>query len=440
MFLLSVYFGSLVAEEAYRPMLKEGKEWNCYMSNGRYEWNIVFSVNGDTIINGDRCFKMSYKMIDQHTGATVGEGNNALYLEKDKRVYLREKIRDSWNWRLLCDFNLQVGDKKPGTNRQVTAIDNVYVQGAHYRRFHLSEPGEFAGEVQEGYWVEGVGSSRGLLDTSSWAVTGGTHKLITCYEDGKCIFTSENFENMPSGKTDAVRRKLVREDKEWWYHDSEAEMYLQEPYNFYMYADGDTLINGLQWKKIYQKRAEPIYEKAMREEGGRVYELRPGGEERLLFDFSLNVGDIYEPADEPSRMMTVIAIDTVMVDSVQARRRLLLMQQVNGVTSDLTTWTEGIGSECGIDLPAYWSDMDWRVVEQTHGTYYYLRFLGCKDDGSDTDGVEAPLNVQRSTFFDERSGRAERNVQRCFDLQGRRVTGQPKPGIYIVDGKKRVVK
>ena len=208
-------------------------------------------------------------------------------------------------------------------------------------------------------------------------------------------------------------------------------MYLQEPYNFYMYADGDTLINGVSWKKIYQKRAVPIYEKAMREENGRVYELRPGGEERMLFDFSLNVGDVYEPAGEPSRMMTVIAIDTVMVDSVQARRRLLLMQQVNGVASDLTTWTEGIGSECGIDLPAYWSDMDWRVVEQTNSSnYYYLQFLGCKDFGSDTDGVKAILRPSSLTF----------HPQRCFDLQGRRVQGQPRPGLYIRDGRKQVVK
>jgi hypothetical protein len=85
--------------------------------------------------------------------------------------------------------------------------------------------------------------------------------------------------------------------------------------------------------------------------------------------------------------MTVIAVDTVMVDSV-ARRRLLLMQEVNGVMTDLTTWTEGVGSECGIDLPAYWSDMDWKVVEQTHSDYYYLEFLGCKDNGAEPDDFD----------------------------------------------------
>ena len=33
LFLLSVCFGSLAAEEAYRPMLKEGKQWFCYLGN-----------------------------------------------------------------------------------------------------------------------------------------------------------------------------------------------------------------------------------------------------------------------------------------------------------------------------------------------------------------------------------------------------------------------
>lgn len=421
LFMLSACFSSLVAEEAYRPMLKEGKQWFCYLGNSFREYSYNFYIKGDTIVDGEKCFKMYVDFRDMLTGELISTSSGA-YLEKDRRVYHVTNDRRE----LLCDFNLQVGDKKPGGNQQVVSIDYIYVQGAWYRRFHLREPGEFEGDVEEGYWVEGVGSSRGLLDTSSWAVTGGTHKLITCYEDGKCIFTSENFEHMPSGKTDAPRRMLVREDKEWWYHDSKAEMYLQEPYDFYMYADGDTLINGLQWKKIYQKRAEPIYEKAMREENGRVYELRPGGQERLLFDFSLKVGDVYEPAGEPHRMMTVIAIDTVMVDSVQAHRRLLLMQQVNGQTTDLTTWTEGIGSECGIDLPAYWSDMDPKVVNHTGGrNYYHLQFLGCKDFGSD------PASVATATSQPQQRG--------IFDLQGRPVTGQPKPGIYVVDGKKRIL-
>ena len=420
LFLLSACFGCLFAEEAYRPMLKEGKQWFCYLGNSFREYSFNFYIKGDTIVDGEKCFKMYVDFRNMLTGELISTSSGA-YLEKDRRVYHVTNDRRE----LLCDFNLQVGDKKPGGNQQVVSIDYIYVQGAWYRRFHLREPGEFEGDVEEGYWVEGVGSSRGLLDTSSWAVTGGTHKLITCYEDGKCIFTSENFEHMPSGKTDAPRRMLVREDKEWWYHDSEAEWYLQEPYNFYMYADGDTLINGLQWKKIYQKRAEPIYEKAMREENGRVYELRPGGQERLLFDFSLKVGDVYEPAGEPHRMMTVIAIDTVMVEDA-AHRRLLLMQQVNGQTTDLTTWTEGIGSECGIDLPAYWSDMDPKVVNHTGGrNYYHLQFLGCKDFGSD------PASVATATSQAQQRG--------IFNLQGRRVTGQPQPGIYVVDGKKRVL-
>ena len=75
--------------------------------------------------------------------------------------------------------------------------------------------------------------------------------------------------------------------------------------------------------------------------------------------------------------------------------------------------------------------MDPKVVNHTGGrNYYHLRFLGCKDFGSDTDGVKAILRPSSLTF----------HPQRCFDLQGRRVQGQPRSGVYIRDGRKQVVK
>jgi hypothetical protein len=191
--LLSACFGRLFAEEAYRPMLEEGKQWSCYLGNSFREYRYNFYIKGDTIVDEEKCFKMYADFTDMQTGNLISTSSGA-YLEKDRRVYLVTHQRKE----LLCDFNLKVGDKKPGTNQQVIAIDSIYVQGVIYRRFHLTEPGEFEGEVEEGYWVEGIGSSRGLLDTApSWAATGGMHKLMACYENGVCIFTSEDFKAAP---------------------------------------------------------------------------------------------------------------------------------------------------------------------------------------------------------------------------------------------------
>ena len=381
------------ADEPYRPLLKIGKTWNCYSTNNRYEFIFSWTIVSDTIIDGDRCYRLTGKMTNQLTGEIMSEGGSSFLLEKDKKVYSRERNKDGVGvWSLLYDFALNEGDERTLSDEQkqkVIADEQVYVMGRTFRRLKIEETLEEHDSLlrASGYWVEGVGSSHGLLNPCNWTFDGGSYRLVSCYEDGQCIFTSADFENMPSQQTNAVRSKLLREGREWWYHDIEAEFNLEAPYDFYMYVEGDTLINGLRWKKVYRKKTVPVYEKAMREQGSRVYELRPGGQERLLFDFSLKVGDSYEPQGEQGHKMTVIAVDTVMVDSV-ARRRLLLMQEVNGVMSDLTTWTEGIGSECGIDLPAYWSDMDWKVVEQTHSDYYYLEFLGCKDNGAEPDDFD----------------------------------------------------
>ena len=56
------------AQDAYHPLLKVGKVWNCYHTNFRYEYNMILTVEGDTIVDGDRCFKMSSKMVNQLTG------------------------------------------------------------------------------------------------------------------------------------------------------------------------------------------------------------------------------------------------------------------------------------------------------------------------------------------------------------------------------------
>ncbi len=435
-------------QQDYRPLLKIGKTWNCYMTNNRYEFNLSLTVVSDTMIDGDRCYRITSKMVNQLTGEIMSEGSSSLFLEKDKKVYSRGRNKDGvWIWQLLYDFNLKEGDERTLSDEQkqkVTADDQVYVMGRTFRRLKIKEALEEHGSKEEasGYWVEGIGSSHGLLRPCDWTLESLPFCMVSCYEDGKCIFTGAEFENMPSQQTNAVRSKLLREGREWWYHDYEAEFTFEAPDDFNMYVEGDTLINGLRWKKIYRKKTAPVYEKAMREQGSCVYELRPDGQESLLFDFSLKVGDSYVPVGEQGHKMTVIAVDTVMVDSV-ARRRLLLMQEVNGVTSDLTTWTEGVGSECGIDLPAYWSDMDWKVVNQTHGdNYYYLDFLGCKDNGTDPVDMTSMIVNPRFDNNDVTTGWSgtefgNYNAKDNAEMYGKNYNtyqqiGGLQPGVYAV--------
>ena len=371
-----------IVDMDYHPLLKVGKVWNYYYTNGYSEANMYLRVDGDTIIDGEQCFKMSCTMTDQWTGEIISQGENCVFLEKDKKVYLRQKN----TWRLLYNFNQESGDVIQNSDTHWQTIDKtdfIYVMGQTFRRMKLTETDNYDGYFSQatGYWVEGIGSSRGLMTPNNWTATGGIELLVSCYEDGKCIFTGHNFEDMPSHQINTEKRSLLKNGKTWWYYDSEADAMFTEPVNFCMYLDGDTLINGTRWEKVYRNTPTPLYEKAIREDEGRVYEIRPNGNEHLLFDFTLHVGDFFAPAGDEDHSLRVIAVDTMMSAGL-AHRRLLLQQTVKGVDTDLTTWIMGIGSECGIDQTALWSDQDWKVALAQHSnSNYKLMFLGCEQNG-----------------------------------------------------------
>ena len=114
---------------------------------------------------------------------------------------------------------------------------------------------------------------------------------------------------------------------------------------------------------------------------------------------------------------SVISIDSIIVDGI-CRRRLILN---NG-----DVWVEGIGSrESGI--LADWGD--------TPGTFMGSEVISVYDgdkciftradfDGIATDGIGGVLAVPRNSAV--------------YDLQGRRLNGEPRSGVYIRDGKKYV--
>jgi hypothetical protein len=219
--------------------------------------------------------------------------------------------------------------------------------------------------------------------------------------------------------------------------------------DFRMFVQGDTIIGGQTWKKLYRDNTDdsiPIYEKAIREAEGRVYELRQGKAESLLFDFTLDIGDLYIPADGDGRYMEVIAIDTLISTEIPYRR-LILLQHVNGIETDLCCWVEGIGSDCGIDLPTLWSDMDAKVVNhQGRHDYYWYLFMGCSYQNGECifghlDLEHETVKVNDISDTSLLNNNEEINKNNFYDLQGRRIQGEPqKKGVYIRGGRKYVKK
>ena len=137
--------------------------------------------------------------------------------------------------------------------------------------------------------------------------------------------------------------------------------------------EGDTLLDGVEYKKLYTTRDEQLtnwqFCRALREEGRKVY-VYESGNERMLYDFSMQVGDticVHDDGNGHQYSMVVIEIGETLVGD-EPRQEIVLEYPFAGVTE---TWIEGIGSLYGIintgaqfltggitDLLCYYEDDD----------------------------------------------------------------------------------
>ena len=188
----------------YRPMLKDGKVWSLNNISYFRSYNLCLSIVGDTIVDGEQCYRMDYLMTDLASGNIISRSVGGAFLEKDKKVYER-----SGNvWKLLYDFTLEKGDVRnlnAYTKQEVIDTDEIFVNGAAFRRLTLKESYDYKGDTATaiGYWVEGIGGSFGFLNPNGWTAPGTySSHLVSCYEDGECIFTADDFQvsTVNSGK------------------------------------------------------------------------------------------------------------------------------------------------------------------------------------------------------------------------------------------------
>lgn len=227
---------------------------------------------------------------------------------------------------------------------------------------------------------------------------------------------------------------------------------------FSNYIDGDTLINGETWKKVYNHAGFGypgyFYYAALREEGKKVYAIAKGGDTpRLIYDFDLKVGDelkcgvegsafgcLRDRSENPDTLLgfpfrkslKVKSIDTIHVSGPYVRESYLrrfhfYLLDAFGVpeTRREVVWVEGIGSVMGPFQP-------WETV-QIPGED--IMVLHCEVDRESIFGFYIH---EMTTVSSPQYQHAESRV--VHDLQGRRISGLPQKGIYIQNGKKKLMK
>ena len=207
--------------------------------------------------------------------------------------------------------------------------------------------------------------------------------------------------------------KLFLEEGKVWnynYHNVNGNTYSKS-----LIVKGDTLIGDKSYKRIVDL-ATGRCECSMREDGSKVF-CSQNDNENLVYDFGLNVGEVFETADV---IATVVSVDTIMVGG-----RLFRVLGVQGNDNPQTNWwVEGIGS------------MNYLTnsVRIPGDSYTFLQCQISENILFSQKDFET-LAVQNLIIK-----RGNDSVSPAYDLQGRRLTGEPSKGVYIQNGRKVVVK
>ena len=199
-------------EEGYHEMAIEGKTWNYihhYVDEeGEHDEPYCYIVKGDTLLQERFTYKKLYRQDasgERYVGTILEEGRDVYMLYAGTTV-----------WRCLYEFGRDdIGrvfdwESKYGRGRvywMLNAIDTIQVRGQDFRRLialqrtikggtpkQLStiEEGE---DVWHDIWIEGVGSQYSGIETPIHEAQPDNDYtyLVSCYENGKCIFTAADF-------------------------------------------------------------------------------------------------------------------------------------------------------------------------------------------------------------------------------------------------------
>ncbi|MBQ6210706.1 MAG: DUF3244 domain-containing protein [Prevotella sp.] len=376
-------------EKGYHKMAIEGKRWNYihyYMKeDGLHEVPYSYVVKGDTIIRRTTYKKLWYQ--DEKTERFV-----CLLFERGREVFksVRLDSNDSPLMKSFFDFGREdfgrvftwkAVENEGNINWMVYGVDTIEVNNRPFRRYtclqKYSKEGEklttieYDGEgVWHDIWVEGVGSeSSGIEDQIPLhelsAIPPGEYdydftRFVSCYENGECIFTADDFNIQTKPNIDMAYRPFVEEDKVW-----QVGAVGSNPVQMveYYYFDGDTIIDGKTCKQMMRQRyANPEYPDyaivmqypllqyvgAWYEEDKKVYEYDSTNKQfKLMYDFSVDANDTLRIDNLP---YVIGARQTGGMKGFKGVYRDVMMPWEGEQNIYNTTWLEGVGD---IDDPIY---------------------------------------------------------------------------------------
>ena len=359
----------------YIPLVHEG--------NDRQKWNVVYiasmnypndysteiqSIRDNITLDG-----VDYKLV--WTKSKYGIAKAGAVREEDKRVYYRRKISQNYQDEvLLYDFNLTVGDTATvgWGGEQVIVLEESQVQVGGTMRRQLGLAMYFgngvSGEVEE-YWIEGMGSTYGFLNSGYEGFVGAFVHLLCYHENGNLIWDNEEFDDCVMN-SDGAPATFAPQEAEWYF--DVFNPWGTHPEYQRFFVEGDTVIQGHQCSVIDQRFVDTGHEggEYVYEEDNKVYWFNPTTNAfTTLYDFDAEAGESWDyEVGECTHQVTVDSVGSVTWNGHTYRT-----QWVRFYEEDLPIYysgkiMEGIGYERGL-FPSVYVCNGWEVFDASEIEY-----------------------------------------------------------------------
>ncbi len=147
-------------------------------------------------------------------------------------------------------------------------------------------------------------------------------------------------------------QEIVDESKLWSCMEEHCQPWGSTYSTDYFQFEEDTIIDGFVYKKVWISEDETyqnwnFYSAFIREEDNKVYYKHMFGEEGLIYDFNLNIGDsvtINNPRAAGEITLVLEEVDSVFTETGYHER----WQLKNNSYPNSEYWIRGIGSETGV--------------------------------------------------------------------------------------------
>ncbi len=201
-FLLLVFafltFSAIAQRSGYQPFPDSNATWNMHylfycMSGGIADEQYSITMTGDTMINSLVYHKLKTPYIQGTiTGgctSSISAGYKGAIRQDiaDRKVYIIPP--GSSAEQLLYDFTMQVGDSVKGYLESffygkdvVESIDSIFTGSRYLKRWYINH-------CYHIYFIEGIGSTYGLLEFSPGCVTDLWDINLTCFQqNGQTLY------------------------------------------------------------------------------------------------------------------------------------------------------------------------------------------------------------------------------------------------------------